>query len=173
MGTVETKLIDNKNIYIINNFLDHDFFKQLQEIMLSSKINWFYRKTMTNNPLDYSFFSHTFFSKSNIESDFYLNYILPIVDKLGFESLIEARANLLVNRGTVYQSYFHIDRKYPCRTALLYINTCNGYTVFDKKENFISKCEENKMVVFDSGIEHSSVAQTDTDQRVVINFNGF
>ena len=83
MGTVESKLINNKNIYIINNFLDEDF---------------------------------------------YLTYVLPMVHKLGFEYL---------------------------------------------KENFIIKCQENKMVVFDSRIEHSAVAQTDTDQRVVINFNGF
>jgi hypothetical protein len=173
MGTVEEKLINNKKIFILRDFLDKDFFEKLQKFILSGEINWFYREKMTRKYNDNSFFTHVFFANSAVLSDFYIPYILPIVEKLNFLALNEASANLLLNKGKVYQSNFHEDRQYLCKTAVFYINTCNGYTIFDKEENFISKCEENKMVVFDSNLEHSVVSQTDTDQRVVLNFNGF
>jgi hypothetical protein len=40
------------------------------------------------------------------------------------------------------------------------------------KTKFI-KSEENKVIIFDSNIEHRSVIQTDTDRRLILNLNYF
>jgi len=112
MGTVEEKLINNKKLFILRNFLDKNFFEKLQKLMLSGEINWFYREKMTRKFNDNSFFTHVFFSNSAVYSDFYVPFILPIVEKLNFLALNEASSNLLLNKGKVYQGKFHMDRNY-------------------------------------------------------------
>ena len=68
-------------------------------------------------------------------------------------------------------AHFHCDRKYDCTTAILYMNTNNGYTLLGEKEKIKIKSEENTMLIFNSQIKHCAVSQTDTERRVVINFN--
>ena len=55
-------------------------------------------------------------------------------------------------------------------TAIFYLNTCNGYTKFRKSGKKI-KTVANRMVIFDSNLEHAAFSQTDEKVRVVINFN--
>ena len=54
-------------------------------------------------------------------------------------------------------------------TAIYYINTCNGYTEFKTGEKV--KSVSNRMVIFDSELEHQGVTATDDKRRVLINFN--
>jgi hypothetical protein len=77
----------------------------------------------------------------------------------------------MIKHDKQYKSDYHVDFEYPCKTAILYLNTCNGYTEFNKKTKI--KCEENKILIFDSNIEHCAVSQTDAEKRIVINFNYF
>ena len=60
------------------------------------------------------------------------------------------------------------------KTAILYLNTCNGGTEIkiDNKIEFI-KAEENKILIFDSDIEHRGLVSTDADFRYILNFNYF
>ena len=68
------------------------------------------------------------------------------------------------NRKTGY----HID--YPnIRTAIFYLNTNNRYTKFKKHGKV--KSIENRIVIFNSNLEHQGVTCTDEKRRVVINFN--
>jgi hypothetical protein len=57
------------------------------------------------------------------------------------------------------------------KTAIFYINTNNGYTEFNDGTKVDSV--ENRMLIFPSKLSHRAVAQTDEDQRIVINFNYF
>ena len=54
-------------------------------------------------------------------------------------------------------------------TATYYLNTNNGYTELKTGEKVESV--ENRMLVFDSNIEHQGVTCTDEKRRVLINFN--
>ena len=59
---------------------------------------------------------------------------------------------------------------FPCSTtAILYINTNNGYTKFKKGGKV--KSVANRMLIFDSQLEHAGVTCTDALRRVVVNFN--
>ena len=54
-------------------------------------------------------------------------------------------------------------------TAILYINTNNGWTKF--KGGGKIKCVENRIVIFDSNIQHAGFTCTDKKRKVVVNFN--
>ena len=54
-------------------------------------------------------------------------------------------------------------------TSIFYLNTNNGWTQFKKGGKV--KCVENRLVTFDSNLEHAGVTCTDQKRKVVINFN--
>lgn len=161
-------------VEIKKNFLDKELFKDLQKLIMESEFSWFQRKTMvlnSNNNLGY--FTHSFFNKNIINCNNYFKYIIPIINKLNACSIIEIRANLTPS--VFYKddkSDFHIDYPYNNKTAILYLHNCDGGTEFKIKDKieFIQQ-EENKIVIFDSNIEHRGVKSKNTDFRYFLNFN--
>lgn len=162
-----------------DNFLSPDEFEELQKTIFHYSFAWFYRNTQVSigvndeNPTDF-WFSHVFYEELQPCSPYYDTHIKPIFNKLGACAVSNARANMLVNRGERIESPKHYDYRYEGKgkTAILYLNTCNGYTVLDTGEKEIKvDSKENRLLVFDSLLEHKAVSQTDTPQRVVINFN--
>ena len=53
------------------------------------------------------------------------------------------------------------------KTAIYYVNTNNGYTIFKNKK---IRSEANKMIVFNGDTMHKVKYQTEKDARIVINF---
>ena len=157
---------------IIKNFLDNDTLKSLQQRLLSHEFAWFYRpRQVEDEDREFSdYFCHSFFQSVTINSD-YWNLVIPLITKLNVKALIEIRANLVIQRPKKIISGFHTDNDYDCKTAIFYINTCNGYTLFENGEKV--KCKENKIVIFDTNLKHAAASQTDTQQRVVLNINYF
>ena len=153
------------NIY--KNFVNKEISKNIKNIMLSVDFPWFYRKNQTNG--DSSFLYHVFFTNNNINSNLY-NLIKPLVEKLNPSKLINVRANLCLKRPMKCNWHIDYDRSKltpKSKTAIYYVNTNNGYTVFKNKK---IKSEANKMIIFNGNINHKVKYQTDRDARVVINF---
>jgi hypothetical protein len=163
MGSLEHK--------VINNFLEKETFNNLKNIMFSDKINWFFLPHMTTN--DKYFFNHCFYNHYTPQSIFFEDIIVPILKKLNAAAIVEVRANLSLKENICYQSNFHVDRPFECKTAVFYINTCNGYTLLNEDKKIKITSEENKMLIFNSQIKHAGVSQTDVDRRITINFNYF
>jgi hypothetical protein len=163
MGTLDYKIIDD--------FLNKDEFKNLQEIIMSPDFPWFFQNHQVTD--DDPFFSHIIFSKNKINSVFYKLFYNTFLNKLNCKALDEIRLNLLINRKEHLFSNWHIDRPYKCHTALFYINTNNGYTLLDEKEKIKIESIENRMLIFNSQIKHVAVSQVDVIRRIVINFNYF
>jgi hypothetical protein len=91
--------------------------------------------------------------------------------KLSVKSLLRVKANLLHKTEKTIEHGFHRDFPYENNTAIFYLNTNNGYTKFKNKK--IIKSEKNKLVDFNSSLEHTGSTCTDEDYRIVINFNYF
>ena len=113
--------------------------------------------------------------ENEYSSQYYNQYILPILNQLEVKAPIEVRANL--SPSCFYKKNacdFHVDRDYDSKTAILYLNDCNGGTEF-KINNKIElvKAEENKIVIFDTNTQHRGTKSTDQDFRYIINFNYF
>ena len=136
---------------------------------MSENINWFWKNHMTGK--DNYFFNHCFYNNDKIESDFFEPFIVPILKKLNSTKVIQVRANLLLKKEKSFQSDFHTDTKLNCNTAIFYINNCNGYTILGNINQIKINSEENKMLIFNSQIEHAGVSQTDCERRIVVNFN--
>ena len=161
---------------IIKNFLEKNFFQDLQKLIIESEFAWFQRKTMvtgTTNNLGY--FTHSFYNNNQINCDTYFKYIIPILNKLNSKAVIEVRANLTPSVFFKEKNCnFHTDNSFNCKTAILYLNTCDGGTEFkiNNKIKFI-KSEENKIVIFNSNIEHRATTSQNEDFRYILNFNYF
>jgi len=154
---------------IIKNVMEDNLFLNFKNQMMSEEISWYYKDSMTDKDNNY-FFMHCFYEKNEIKSNLY-DFIPPILDKINCASLVIARANLVLKKETIFKSSYHVDVPFKCKTGVLYLNNCNGYT--ELKDGINIPNEENSMVLFDSNIEHRSVSQTDTKRRIVVNFNYF
>ena len=155
---------------IIDDYLDYENFNSIKSLLLSLDFPWFFRTSQVSfdkkNYTDY--FTHSFYNNNDINSDDW-QIVKPLIDKLNVKSLIEVRANLITQKHDFIQSEYHTDNNLNCKTAIFYVNTCNGLTKF--KDDIYVNCKENRMVMFDSNILHAGVIQTDTKQRVVVNIN--
>ena len=154
---------------IIDDYLDYKSFISIKSLLLGLDFPWFFRNSQVSfdNKNYTEYFTHSFYN-NKINSDDW-NIIKPLVNKLNVKSLIEVRANLITQKHDFIQSEYHTDNNLNCKTAIFYVNTCNGLTKF--KDDVHVNCKENRLIMFDSNMLHAGVSQTDTKQRVVININ--
>ena len=159
------------NYEIIENFLEQEQFLHIQEQLMSTEndIPWYYRKKMTNN--DNFYFRHMIYGNHMQLSTVFDTIARPLLKKLNCIAPIQVRANLVLAKDKPFQSEFHVDNNFECKTAIYYVNTNNGYTLLDREKQIKVPCEANKILIFDSNIEHAMVSQTDTPRRIVINLN--
>ena len=159
------------NYKIIKNFLEHKQFLHIQEQLMSTEydIPWYYRENMTNT--DNFYFRHIIYGDYIPFSKSFDTIAKPILKKLNCIAPIQIRANLILAKDKPFQSEFHVDKNFECKTAIYYVNTNNGYTLIDRKKQIKVPCEANKILIFNSNIEHAMVSQTDTPRRIVVNLN--
>ena len=155
------------NIY--RNFLPKKDIHLINTTLTSGSFPWYYEPRQIKNSIkDTSFLSHTFFinGKEN-SSGFFL--MKPILKKLKVKNILCISANLCLKG--LFHCAWHVDdftKNLKHNTAIYYLNTNNGYTEFKNKK---IKCEKNKIVIFNAKQKHRAIGQTDTNIRMVINFN--
>lgn len=155
-----------------NNFLPDEEFKKLQNLILHLDFPWRIRKSMTQSD-ENIYFTHSFFANYTVNSEFYREYIVPILIKLKCVSPMEIRANMFLSK-LFEKSGWHTDSQFNNKTAILYLNNCNGGTELKIKNKIkFVKAEENKILIFDSNTEHRGCTSTDVDKRYIINLNYF
>jgi len=156
----------------IKNFLTKEDFTKLYNLVTDLEFPWRIRNKMTPNDTN-CYFTYSFYNDFQHTSEYYFNYIVPILKKLNCKAPIQIRSNMVINK-LFEKSGWHTDYPYDSTTAILYLNTCNGGTEFkiNNKVKFIN-AEENKIVIFRSNTEHRACTSTDNDKRYIINFNYF
>ena len=156
---------------IIDNFLSDDYFKAIQTIVLSNEFSWFYYDGVVD-PEDgkYQFVKGIYdesFRNPIIDRKSFL-LLEPILYKLNVSDLYRVKANLNIKTEEHEHSVFHTDYT-DMTTSIFYINTNNGWTQFNNGDKV--ECVANRMVIFDSNLEHEGVTCTDQNRKVVFNFN--
>ena len=174
---------------IIDNFLPDSAFKYLQSIFLSWKIPWEFQSDITGKETgidQYQFvnlFYHTrvpyLLSLSTkdlktVNSDnINLRVLEPLIKTLNPYLLLRVKANLRPRTHEPIQSKWHTDLEAidysGYKTAIYYLNTNNGYTLF--KDGTKVESIGNRVVMFDGNKEHCGVSCTDQQIRVVLNLN--
>lgn len=156
---------------VINNFLKKEEFKKIQLMFFDQFFPWYIQDGVNLSNDGHRQFCHTFFAPELYVNSSYFNFIRPILNNLKIKSLIRVKANLLCKTNKIVEHGYHTDFDYENTTAIFYINTNNGYTKFKNKK--ICKSEENKLIYFDSNLEHTGSTCTDEDFRIVLNLNYF
>ena len=93
--------------------------------------------------------------------------------KLKPSASIRVKANLLTRTDEILQNAFHSDfdkhkKNYDnVKTAIFYLNTNNGKTIFEDGTRVESIA--NRLVTFDSNVNHTGTTCTDKIFRSVIN----
>ena len=157
-------------IKVIDNFLEEDIFKEIEKILMSDKFPWFFNDFKNDSDDINNFqFTHTVVrGNGNVESKF-IQYIKPFFDKLNIKKIFRIKINLTTRTQKLFNHLYHTDVPFQCSTAIFYINSNNGKTIFKNGEEINSVA--NRMVIFNSNLEHAATSHTDEKTRVNINFN--
>ena len=177
---------NNKNdlnqIKVIDNFLPKEEYDNLYRTLMGYEMIWNYQDVVDYEQGDNFMFCHLFWTTDR-------GLVTPLSDileffytKLNTQILIRIKANLTTKTKTHLESEFHYDHEFvgsrlpdgtlTSYTAIYYVNTNNGYTLF-KNGNLKVDSVGNRIAIFDSSKLHKAVSCTDEKRRVVINFNYF
>lgn len=120
-------------------------------------------------------FVHQIFAKHNIISPAF-NIVKPIIEREDMVAIARIKANSICRTDSliVFDWAFHCDfdpRMEHMTTAIYYINTCDGYTLFEDGTKIDSVA--NRLVKFPANLKHTGTTCTDTNRRILINFNYF
>lgn len=163
---------------LYKDFLKPDDFVFLSELLQYKFFPWyFYNTSLEGGEHEHDFmFVHTLFEKEiGVNSSEFINFVTlmnKVSAQIGIKhsELLRIKANMYTNRGKKIVHEEHTD--YPninsYTTAVYNLTTCNGGTQF--KDEFIAS-EANSLLVFDGNTPHSGVTQSDTDIRLLVNFD--
>ena len=157
-------------VEVIDNFLPDSQFKSLENIFLGCEFPWYYN--FADHKDNQFQFTHTFFDSRPPwnGSQTYFSTVRMFLKPLGARGLIRIKSNLQTK--TIFHRKsprgYHIDFA-NVLTSIYYVNTNNGWTHI--KGHGKVKSVANRMVVFDSNLEHTGYSCTNENVRVVINFN--
>jgi len=171
--------VTTKHVEVYDNFLPEELHLKIKNVVIGPHSNfpWYYNDHKAGN--DFSFdhsikynfqFTHTLYACDVSRSSFF-NIFSPIIELLNPTSLIRAKINLTPCTDDVIAYHYHIDipPAENTKTAIYYVNTNNGTTLF-KNGGYINSIE-NRLVIFDSKIYHTGTTCTDEKVRCVINLN--
>lgn len=160
---------------VIENFLSKKDFEHLKYILIDScTFPWYYNPITIGTQKEKKnelFFTHNFLYDKNKVSSFY-SIINPVVNKIkSLENVNEftrIKGNFYLFQNKKIKHEKHTDQDYKHKVALYSLSTTNGFlTVGNKK----IKDMQNQCIIFDGSLEHYATTQTDTKERVNINFN--
>ena len=156
---------------IIDNYLSKKDYAILVKQLEDDNFPWFYCKEIvsTEKGLFKSQFIHLFYYHDYINSNFF-KILKPLLLKLNPITLVRVKANLNPPTEKLVKHAYHKDQPFKCKIAIYYVNDNNGYTVIGGRK---VNCKKNRMVLFESGIEHHGTNSTNINNRMVINFNYF
>ena len=159
----------------IDNFLAPDDFKDFKDIVLSANFPWYLNHGVTYSNDGEIMFTHTIYKNDTFKSSFTLGGLDIFKEKLNIVSLVRAKINLLPRTEKIVEHLPHVDitnAPQGIKTAILYVNSNNGYTKFKTGEKIGSV--ENRLITFDGKLQHFGTTNScDAPYRVVFNLNYF
>ena len=173
---------------VIDNFLDEEYFENLATLFTGSsnvpaRINktkdqisktyvpWFFTPDITESTLveDNLFYMVHMFYESNMPTSPHYDILIPLLEKLDAKCLIRIKANLYPNTEILHEHPMHFDYPFSHSSALLSLNTCDGYTKL--KDGTKIDSIANRILLLDSSVEHCSTTTTNVSARINININ--
>ena len=175
---------------IVDNFLDQESFSGLEDYIFGNECTWFYYSFLVDeNDKDEITagqiqFVHAFCNRGVPQQNSGLDKISPILELINPMAIYRILASFRPRMSAVTESLYHVDvgdERFPQQawpeekikqwtTAILYMNTTNGYTKFEDGTKI--ECIANRFVTFPMNTRHCGTAASDKN-KIVINFNYF
>ena len=157
---------------IIDDVLPSEQFEQLSKIVRSLNYGFVPFVSSLNDEDNYAnwyFVDHLYNHDKPLSS--YYNTVINIIDKYipDLHSLVRIKANFFPWTHKVYEHSKHVDYDFTVKSALISINTCNGYTRLDSDTTVDSIA--NRMLIFDSSKPHNSTTTSNAKGRFNLNIN--
>jgi hypothetical protein len=100
----------------------------------------------------------------------YFDLVRPILFQLRPREVLKVKLNRTGRQESHLEYGMHVDTRRPgATTAVLYLNTNNGYTLFADGRRVESVA--NRLVMFDASLRHTGVSCTDAPGRLILNIN--
>lgn len=167
---------------VIKNCINKSNFLDLKNLVVSDNFNWFFLEDSAfgskfKDSINYSFY-HNVMLDYQVNSNFYsfINSIaLQAKDKFNLDNykIFRIRFGLTTSYGKEIINKPHIDTEKKHKVILLYITNSDGNTYFYKNNKVINSVtpEENKAILFDGSIYHSSSKPIKYSKRIILNIN--
>ena len=164
---------------VIDNFVSEPVFEELRSLIMDknpvyqNNITWLYNTTIANEKesQDFRYFYMQHMIYATIVMSPLYEKIQPILHDLNVKASIRIKCNLFPYSEKVHEHAMHTDLPYTHKAAILYINTCDGYTKLEDGTKIDSVA--NRILLFDASKLHCSTTCTDQTARFNINFNYF
>jgi len=163
------------SIKVIDNLISEEDFTKIFRTLMGEGFPWQYTHFKiyngeNRNDLKNFQFTHIFYNKESIQSDFF-DMISPIIDKLDALSLIKVKANLTTRWEKIEEFDPHVDNNIEgSRSAIFYITNNDGYTRFIEEDKRVDSVS-NRIVIFPTNTLHVGSTHTNTKTRILININ--
>ena len=159
---------------IIDDYLDPESYSALYNELMDSNFPWFFSlkgdpATFEGNPLDNWQFVHPMYYDFKTVGD-HAHIVGKIIRKLDPCALTRIKVNNTPRSQELVQFDWHTDEEdHQGNTAIYYLNTCDGKTLFKDGPEVQSKA--NRICIFPGAQMHTGTNTTDAPCRVVININ--
>ena len=166
-------------IEVIDNFLEEESFEQLQ-VINDDGVPWTFSEILDKDEIicdlkyNYQYVHNVYVKQSPVSR--YFDKIIPLLTKLDTRALVRCKVNSICREEEIVIHGFHTDMEYPeghptgldgMKTAILYLNTNNGFTCFEdgaKVESVANRC-----LIFPAHCKHSGTTCTDVHRRLALN----
>ena len=159
-------------IEIKDNFLNEIYFKGLVKEFTGDLLPWYLQHNVSKKNDGHIQMTHNIYKNSSPQSHLW-ELMLPLIEQLKICSVIRIKANLLYRTDKVIEHGYHIDisdAPSVAKTAVLYLNTNNGYTKFENGDKVESV--ENRIVIFPNNLKHTGATNTcNAPYRLVLNID--
>lgn len=152
---------------VIDNFLPKEEFEHMQKVFMSAHFPYYFNTNVADEYDKDFYFTHAVYDDNVVNSDYY-EAVRPLLIKLDTMFLRRVKVNCYTKSEKIIKHKAHKDYEVPHKGAILSLNTCNGGTYIG--EEFI-KSVENRILLFDPSVLHSSTNCTDQQARFNININ--
>ena len=162
---------------VIDNFLDDKYFDSLVTLFTdktkkgNTVMPWFFFSNIADPGVveDKLFYMTHMIYEKNVPKSIHFESLIPLLERLEARCLVRIKANLYPNTEILHEHPFHTDFNFLHKSALLSLNTCDGYTRFEDDTKV--KSIANRILLFDANEKHCSSTTTNVSARINIAIN--
>ena len=162
---------------ITDNYLKQEHYQNLKTLITDNDFPWRRRWNMykDGHPSNKGFFTFCFYNLHTPQSKYFEPYILPILNSLGATTAIQVRANMVLKEFFGKPSIpFHVDYKNlgnKYKTAILNFTNDGGTIIKVNKKIITVESKENRLLLMDGNINHTTKKNNKLDLRYLLNIN--